>query len=113
MTEAAIMAAIKAGKTVALAEYRSLGEAGTISGETDKGVKYSFSRAKHNLEIAGQPFELSEKLPDGTKTDNYKSSFAKGQPVVVAFEIEPHTKLAGLYRVTGTVEALEAESKAK
>lgn len=106
MKQSEIVAAVLAGRVLAVVEYR--GAIGDDLEWRDKrsGAQMKAVIAKHSVEFAdGRQLVVSEGMPEGTKSADVKSTFKKGQRVVL--EIETIERVSGFLRARGIFEPLD------
>ena len=104
MKQKEVLESLEKGTPLVKAEWRSA-EAVHLSGTSTAGKKYDFKRLKHNVEIAGKPFEITQDLPDNADVEalNAKPPFLKGTWVIFSLDLRQTDK--GVFYISGTPTA--------
>lgn len=110
MTKTEMLTLALAGTPVLVCEYRlhTPDEMKWIHKKTGKPMHAIIAR--HRVETTNDGFEVTEFMPDGTKIEDCKPVFKKGQKVVLV--VENFVQNAGSLSARGQLHALE-DSPAK
>lgn len=106
MKDQDILKAIKKGVPLMVVEYRGF-DADTMQW-TNKATGRAMSApiARHRVETESEGFVVTDFLPEGTKVEDAKSPYVKGQKLVL--EIETMTKEKGTTRAKGILSPYES-----
>lgn len=99
---------VMAGKLLVIAEYRSFKPDAAKMRDKATGATVMRPKVLHSIEFGDVQATISEWLPDGTDMAQVKSSFKKGDKVVVHLKTLEPVNFGASYTVTGTMEPLEA-----
>lgn len=104
MTDEEFLKRAKAGELIAIGEWRSSKAEIIKWRDHQTGRAMEAPNLKHNVEFAGTPVAVGERVAEGTKLEDIHVSFSKGDMVVLSIETISRTK--GLMSATGRLERL-------
>lgn len=106
MDEKTFVQKIKAGQMLALGEYRHSKAEMLNWRDKTTGRAMSAPILRHTVEFGDNSVSVSERVPEGTKLEDIKISFVKGQ--VVVLHIDEVSRNLGMVSARGVLESYTA-----
>lgn len=108
MTKQVLIDSILSGQAFIVVEFRA-SKTETIKYRDPKTQQAAqFTKLTHNVEMAGSPVIVSERIPDGVDPNTIKSPFSKGQMVVL--HLQRLTTEKGVTIAQGQLHSLELKA---